>query len=106
MSCCETQNLAVGYDAPLLRDIALHAERGKILALIGPNGAGKSTLLKTLAGQLAAQNGAVLLDGKPLTTYPPNARSSTQQQKQPQPLLQSASGVQSEPELQQRFRRL
>ena len=54
MSCCETQNLAVGYGAPLLRDIALHAERGKILALIGPNGAGKSTLLKTLAGQLAA----------------------------------------------------
>ncbi len=31
---------------------------------IGPNGAGKSTLLKTLAGQLAAQGGAVLLDGK------------------------------------------
>ena len=61
MSCCETQNLAVGYGAPLLRDIALHAERGKILALIGPNGAGKSTLLKTLAGQLAAQGGAVLL---------------------------------------------
>ena len=28
MSCCETQNLAVGYGAPLLRDIALHAERG------------------------------------------------------------------------------
>ena len=45
MSCCETQNLAVGYGAPLLRDIALHAERGKILALIGPNGAGKTTLL-------------------------------------------------------------
>ncbi len=61
---CQTQNLAVGYGAPLLRDIALHAERGKILALIGPNGAGKSTLLKTLAGQLAAQSGAVLLEGK------------------------------------------
>ena len=75
MSCCETQNLAVGYGAPLLRDIALHAERGKILALIGPNGAGKSTLLKTLAGQLAAQGGAVLLDGQDLTGYTPNARA-------------------------------
>ena len=75
MSCCETQNLAVGYGAPLLRDIALHAERGKILALIGPNGAGKSTLLKTLAGQLAAQGGAVLLDGQDLTAYTPNARA-------------------------------
>ena len=75
MSCCETQNLAVGYGAPLLRGIALHAERGKILALIGPNGAGKSTLLKTLAGQLAAQGGAVLLDGQDLTAYTPNARA-------------------------------
>ena len=75
MSCCETQNLAVGYGAPLLRDIALHAERGKILTLIGPNGAGKSTLLKTLAGQLAAQGGTVLLDGQDLTAYTPNARA-------------------------------
>ena len=57
MSCCETQNLAVGYGAPLLRDIALHAERGKILALIGPNGAGKSTLLKTLGMTPCALSG-------------------------------------------------
>ena len=75
MSYCETKNLAIGYTAPLLRDIALHAERGKILALIGPNGAGKSTLLKTLAGQLAPQGGSVLLDGQSLTEYSPNARA-------------------------------
>ena len=60
---------------PLLRDIALHAERGKILALIGPNGAGKSTLLKTLAAQLPTQGGAVLLDGQNLAAYTPNARA-------------------------------
>ena len=75
MSYCETRALAIGYGAPLLQDITLQAERGKILALIGPNGAGKSTLLKTLAGQLAAQGGAVLLDGQTLTTYTPNARA-------------------------------
>ena len=75
MSYCETQDLAIGYGTPLLRDIALQAERGKVLALIGPNGAGKSTLLKTLAGQLAAQGGAVLLDGQTLMTYTPNARA-------------------------------
>ena len=45
MSYCETQSLAIGYGAPLLRDISLQAECGRILALIGPNGAGKSTLL-------------------------------------------------------------
>ena len=75
MSYCETQDLAIGYGTPLLRDIALRAERGKILALIGPNGAGKSTLLKTLAGHLTAQGGAVLLDGQTLTAYTPHARS-------------------------------
>ena len=75
MSYCETQALAIGYGAPLLRDITLQAERGKILALIGPNGAGKSTLLKTLAGQLSAQGGVILLDGQDLTRYAPNARA-------------------------------
>ena len=75
MSYCETQALAVGYGTPLLQDITLQAERGKILALIGPNGAGKSTLLKTLAGQLAAQGGAILLDGQDLAAYTPNARA-------------------------------
>ena len=75
MSYCETQDLAIGYGTPLLQDIALRAERGKVLALIGPNGAGKSTLLKTLAGHLTAQGGAVLLDGQTLTAYTPHARA-------------------------------
>ena len=75
MSYCETQDLAIGYGTPLLRDIALRAERGKVVALIGPNGAGKSTLLKTLAGHLTAQGGAVLLDGQTLTAYTPHARA-------------------------------
>ena len=69
------KTLAVGYGAPLLRDIALHAERGKILALIGPERCGQIHSFKTLAGQLAAQGGAVLLDGQDLTAYTPNARA-------------------------------
>ena len=75
MSYCETDALAVGYSTPLLRDIALQAERGSILALIGPNGAGKSTLLKTLSAQLKPQGGAVLLDGQDLSAYTPGARA-------------------------------
>ena len=73
---CQTQDLAIGYGKmPLLQNIGIGVQRGQILALIGPNGAGKSTLLKTLAGQLAAQSGAVLLQGQNLTNYTPNARA-------------------------------
>ena len=71
----QTQNLAIGYGKPLLDHITLGGARGKILTLIGPNGAGKSTLLKTLAGQLAPQGGAVLLDGSDLQSLSGNARA-------------------------------
>lgn len=75
MSYCEANDLAVGYNSPLLEHIEFAAERGQILTLIGPNGAGKSTLMKTLAAQLAPQGGTVLLDGQSLSVYAPNARA-------------------------------
>ena len=75
MSYCEANDLAVGYNSPLLKHIKFAAERGQILTLIGPNGAGKSTLMKTLAAQLAPQGGTVLLDGQSLSVYSPNARA-------------------------------
>ena len=82
MSYCEANDLAVGYNSPLLEHIKFAAERGQILTLIGPNGAGKSTLMKTLAAQLAPQGGAVLLDGQSLSVY---AQSSRPALMSPQP---------------------
>ena len=61
----ETKDLSVGYHGkPLIEDIALHVQRGKIVTLIGPNGSGKSTILKTIIGQLSKVSGTVFLDGK------------------------------------------
>lgn len=58
----------VGYrqGAPVLHDISIGLERGKILAVIGPNGAGKTTLFKALSGELALSGGRVklYLEGK------------------------------------------
>lgn len=65
MAYLETKDLTVGYHGkPLIEDIALHVQRGRIVTLIGPNGSGKSTILKTIIGQLSKVSGTVFLDGK------------------------------------------
>ena len=38
-------SFAYDEDTPVLRDINLTLERGKVTALVGPSGAGKSTLV-------------------------------------------------------------
>lgn len=43
-------------------------------SVVGPNGAGKSTLLRALAGLVAARQGQVLLDGRPLSRISPPER--------------------------------
>ena len=61
----ETKNLSVGYHGkPLIEDVSLCVQKGKIVTLIGPNGSGKSTILKTVIGQLPELSGAVYLDGE------------------------------------------
>jgi iron complex transport system ATP-binding protein len=51
-------NLAVGYDKnPLLQNINLVGETGKMIGLFGRNGQGKSTLLKTISGLLPPISG-------------------------------------------------
>ena len=67
---CETRHLAAGYDRiPMVRDINLQLERGRILTLIGPNGAGKSTILKTLAGRLPTVSGEIYLEDRPFSSF-------------------------------------
>ena len=47
------QNVSAGYQKrPVLKDISIQFEVGRVSALIGPNGAGKSTLIKTASGIL------------------------------------------------------
>ena len=54
-----------------LRDVQLELLPGEAHALVGENGAGKSTLVRILAGAHAPDEGALTLDGRPLTLAGP-----------------------------------
>jgi NitT/TauT family transport system ATP-binding protein len=50
-----------------LRQVSLAVAPGEFVALIGPSGCGKSTLLSLISGIVAPTDGAVLIDGRPVT---------------------------------------
>jgi L-arabinose transport system ATP-binding protein len=56
-----------------LRDVALTARAGEVLALMGENGAGKSTLLRIMSGTHQPDAGRIMLDGKPVRFSGPAA---------------------------------
>jgi branched-chain amino acid transport system ATP-binding protein len=63
----EVTGLTAGYGAaPVLHDIDLTVEKGRIVAVLGANGAGKTTLLRTLSGLLRPSAGRILFDGDDL----------------------------------------
>ncbi|TLS36838.1 ABC-F family ATP-binding cassette domain-containing protein [Pseudalkalibacillus caeni] len=47
----ETNELVIGYDSPLSKQLNLRMERGQKIALTGANGIGKTTLLKSILGE-------------------------------------------------------
>jgi ABC-type sugar transport system ATPase subunit len=68
----EFQNIGKSFPGVrALNDISFRAEGGKVTALLGENGAGKSTLLKIMSGDLASYEGAIILDGTPVSFESP-----------------------------------
>ncbi|MGM0571024.1 ABC transporter ATP-binding protein [Marinobacter sp.] len=65
----DIRNLAVRFgDTTILRQINLAFNEGQVTALLGHNGSGKSTLLKTLARQIPASTGDIMLEGHPASS--------------------------------------
>lgn len=56
-----------------VQNVSFTLQAGELLALIGPNGAGKSTTFNMVGGQLAPDQGRVLLCGASIAGLPPRA---------------------------------
>jgi phosphonate transport system ATP-binding protein len=63
----EVRNLRKSYgDRTVLHDVDLSVKAGEFLVVLGPSGAGKSTLLRCVNGLVAAEQGEIRIDGKPV----------------------------------------
>lgn len=68
----DIKQLTVAYDArPVLWDVNVQFETGKLTAIVGPNGAGKSTLIKSMLGFIKPVIGEVLysIEGQSAKNY-------------------------------------
>jgi ATP-binding cassette subfamily B protein len=54
---------------PLFRDMSLSVKAGECIGICGDSGSGKSSLLSLIAGAFPPDQGAVLIDGRPLSDY-------------------------------------
>ncbi|SET62670.1 LPS export ABC transporter ATP-binding protein [Oceanicella actignis] len=55
---------------PVVRGVSLELRRGEAVGLLGPNGAGKTTCFYMITGLIAADAGAIELDGRDVTELP------------------------------------
>ncbi len=55
---------------PVLHEIDVTVEAGRIACVLGPNGCGKSTLLKCIAGMLRPHSGSIEVDGQSIDKMP------------------------------------
>jgi len=55
-------------------DITLAVEPGEMLGILGPNGAGKTTLFNLISGDVRADAGRIVYDGKDVTRLAPHQR--------------------------------
>jgi ATP-binding cassette, subfamily B, multidrug efflux pump len=67
----EFHNLNFSYgETPVLKNISLKIPAGSSLAIVGPTGSGKTSLVNLIPRLYDAPEGALFIDGRPVTDYP------------------------------------
>lgn len=75
MALLELRNIVRRFgDFAAVDGVNMSIESGEFFTLLGPSGCGKTTLLRMIAGFDTPQSGEILLDGKDLTSVPPEKR--------------------------------
>jgi iron complex transport system ATP-binding protein len=55
-----------GAERPALDRVSCAVAEAQLVAVVGPNGSGKTTLVRVITGLLASEQGAVLVQGRPV----------------------------------------
>ena len=73
MSLLAAQGISKSFGGVVALDaVDISAEAGRVLGLLGANGSGKSTLSRIIAGETRADEGRLLLDGRPIAHASPH----------------------------------
>ena len=76
MSVLSAERLRKRYKSrTVVQDVSLTVSSGEVVGLLGPNGAGKTTCFYMIVGLIAADAGAIHLDGRELTRLPIHRRA-------------------------------
>ncbi len=67
-----TKTYEDGFSA--VSDFNLEVKQGEFVTFLGPSGCGKTTTLRMIAGFDIPTEGEIFLNGKPITSLPPNKR--------------------------------
>ena len=63
-------------DVTAVDAIDLSVRQGEFFTLVGPSGSGKTTTLRMISGFERPTDGEVLIDGRPMSSVPPEARDT------------------------------
>ena len=71
----DVQKRFPGAPSAAVEDFNLAIEKGEFVSFLGPSGCGKTTTLRMIAGFETPTSGTITIDGRDITTVPPNRRN-------------------------------